>query len=409
MLNQNTIFDVIIIGSGHAGAALAISLRKKGFTGSILLTGEEAILPYERPPLSKEYMQGKIGDEQLLIRPDEFWTDQRITLAMGCAVNELNASQQYVALADGRTLGFNWCVLATGGKVRRLKCEGADLPSIHSLRNLADAKSIRDELTEVSKIAVIGAGYIGLEFAASARELGKSVTVIETQDRVLSRVTSPVIASILEEQHIRHGVTFHFGQGVSAFHGDGALQSIALEDGTTIPAQMAICGIGIDAETGLAETAGLDCDQGVLVDSCFRTSSPGILAIGDCSRHPNPFAGSRWRLESVQHAQDSAETAADLIIGEISPYAQVPTFWSQQYDLRLQSAGLNIDADDIIIRGAKGSTPFCAIYTRKGQVIAIDAINAPRDFMAARRLIQQGSKPDRSSLTDIDIPLKSLV
>tara|TARA_R110002124_G_scaffold248171_1_gene413299 strand:- start:13108 stop:14334 length:1227 start_codon:yes stop_codon:yes gene_type:complete len=408
-LDQNTIFDVVIVGSGHAGAALAISLRQKGFTGSILLTGDEATPPYERPPLSKEYLQGKIEDKQLLIRPEEFWTEQRITLAMGCAVNELNTSQRYVALTDGRTLGFNWCVLATGGKVRRLNCEGADLAGIHSLRNLADAKRIRDELTDVSQIAVIGAGYIGLEFAASARELGKTVTVIETQDRVLSRVTSPVVASFLEEQHVRRGVTFHFGQGVSALRGDGALQSVLLEDGTSIPAQMAICGIGIDAETDLAEAAGLDCEHGVLVDSCFRTSSPGILAIGDCSRHPNPFAGSLWRLESVQHAQDSAETVAALIMGDVAPYAQVPTFWSQQYDLRLQSAGLNIDADDIIVRGTTGSTPFCAIYTRKGQIIAIDAINAPRDFMGARRLIQQGSKPDRSSLIDTDIPLKSLV
>ena len=408
-MDQNTDYNVVIVGAGHAGAALAISLRQKGFAGSILLTGDEATLPYERPPLSKEYLQGKIEAERLLIRPKEFWTDQNITLVTGCAVTGLNAIKRQVSLSNGSALGFDWCVLATGGKVRQLKCEGRNLAGVHSLLNLTDAERIRDDLANVSQVAVIGAGYIGLEFAASASELGKKVTVIEAQDRVLSRVTSPVVASYLEEQHVRRGVTFHFGQGVSALRGDETLQSVILEDGTAIPAQMAICGIGMDAGTDLAEDAGLNCDHGVLVDSCFRTSSPGILAIGDCSRHPNPFAGGLWRLESVQHAQDSAETAAAVIMGDESPYAQVPTFWSQQYDLRLQSAGLNMDADDIIVRGKTGSTPFCAIYTRKGQIIAIDAINAPRDFMAARKLIQQGSKPDRESLVDASIPLKSLI
>lgn len=408
-MDKNTNIDVVIVGAGHAGANLAISLRKKGFAGSILLVGDEDTLPYERPPLSKEYLQEKITAERLLIRPEQFWSEEKIALAAGCKVTELDAAQQQVTLSDGRTYGFGWCVLATGGKVRRLVCEGADLGGIHTLRDLADADNIRDELTGVSQVAVIGAGYIGLEFAASARELGKQVTVIETQDRVLSRVTSPIVASFLEEEHINHGVTFHFGQSVSTLHGDGTLQSLVLEDGTTIPAQMAICGIGIDAETDLAEAAGLECDHGVLVDSCFRTSSPVILAIGDCSRHPNPFAGGLCRLESVQHAQDSAEIAADVIMDGGIPYAQVPTFWSQQYDLRLQSAGLCLDADDIIVRGETGKTPYCAIYTRKGQVIAIDAINAPRDFMAARKLIQQGARPDREQLGNANIPLKSLI
>ncbi|MGJ8536859.1 MAG: NAD(P)/FAD-dependent oxidoreductase [Parasphingopyxis sp.] len=407
-MDLRTSYDVVIVGAGHAGAALAIALRQKGFSGSILLIGDEPTLPYERPPLSKDYLLGKIGAERLLIRPADFWPENEVDLAVGCAAQELDPGRRRVTLSDGRDFSFGWCVLATGGKVRRLACNGAELGGVHTLRTLSDVEHIRDELDAASQVAVVGAGYIGLEFAAAARELGKRVTVIEAQQRVLSRVTSPVISRFVEEEHIRRGVSFHFGQGVSALHGKGALQEVILDDGTAIPAQMAICGIGIDAETGLAEQAGLACDNGVLVDSCFRTSAPDILAIGDCSRHPNPFAGSLWRLESVQHAQDSAVTAADAIIGNALPYAQVPTFWSQQYDLRIQSAGLSMSADEIIVRGATGSTPFSAIYTREGKVIGIDAINAPRDFMAARKLIQRGASPGRESLRDINIPLRSL-
>ncbi len=400
--------DVVIVGAGHAGAELALALRKKGFGGSILMIGAESALPYQRPPLSKDYLLDKIGRERLTLRPDEFWQEAGIYLEIGSTVNALDAAASQLTMDDGRTVSFNWCVLATGGRARRLSCPGADLAGIHTLRTLADVDRIRAELDHASAVAVIGAGFIGLEFAAVARILGKAVTIVETQPRVLSRATSPLVSAFFEKEHRRHGVQFQFGRGVTACEGDGRISAVVLDDGTWIAADMAIVGIGIDAESSLAQAAGLACNNGVLVDESFRTSAPNILAIGDCARHPNPFAGGLWRLESVQHAQDSAANAADTIMGHPAPYRSVPTFWSDQYDLRLQTAGLSKDADDILVRGDPDQGPFSAIYLSEGRVIAIDAVNSTRDFMAARKLISEGSRPDPAKLADSSLPLRAL-
>ena len=288
-----------------------------------------------------------------------------------------------------------------------LVCPGAGLPGIHQLRNLEGTLRLREALAKAERLVVIGGGFIGLEAAASARALGKQVDVIETQSRVLSRATSRIVSGFIEAQHRACGVRFHLERAVATIEGSEQASAVVLDDGTRLAADLILVGIGIDAETGLAEAAGIACHGGVLVDSAFRSSAPGVLAIGDCARHPNDFAGGLWRLESVQHAQDSAGIAADTILGRAASYHDVPAFWSEQYAFRLQSAGIARDADDLVVRGDTAQGPFSVVYLREGRIIAIDAINAPREFIAARRLIAERASLDRMRLADADVPLRA--
>lgn len=407
-INRAISRDVLIVGAGHSGAALAACLRSKGFAGSILLAGDEPHLPYERPPLSKAALTGPADYAPAPLRPAGFWERERIELASGCSVQAISPDARTARLSDGRSLRFGWCVLATGGRARKLDCPGAELPGIHSLRNLDDTRRLRAALGAAQRLVVIGGGYIGLEVAASARALGKQVDVVESQSRVLSRVTSRIVSTYIEDLHRAQGVRFHLGRGVSAITGTDRAEAVALDNGTRLEADLVLVGIGLEAETALAEAAGIACHGGVLVDSAFRSSAPGVLAIGDCARHPNPFAGGLWRLESVQHAQDSAGIAADTIIGQASSYHDVPAFWSEQYDVRLQSAGIARDADDLVVRGDTRAGPFSVVYLRDGRIIAIDAVNAPREFIAARRLIAERASLDRNRLADSGLPLRAM-
>lgn len=401
--------DIVIVGAGHAGAELARMLRVKGFSGSILLVSDEPEFPYERPPLSKACLLGQADDAKILLRPPEFWATAKIEIALNVGVTTLDPHAKVVDLADGRSFSFTWCVLATGGRLRRLTCPGADLPGVHGLRNLSDMRKLRADLAKATQLTVIGGGYIGLEVAAAARELGKEVTLVEAQPRVLARVTSPIVSEFYEKLHRTHGVTLKLGHSVSAIEGNGRVESVKMDDGTRFQSDLVVFGIGTDAEVGLAAAAGLKCNNGVVVDASFRTSAPNILAIGDCTFHPNLYADGYWRLESVQHAQSSAACATDTILGKPSSYCEIPTFWSAQYDIRLQSAGINKDADDLVIRGDQQQGSFCVIYLKNGRIISIDAVNAQRDFLAARKLIELGAHPDHSSLSDTTVPLRTLV
>lgn len=401
-------YDVVIVGAGHAGANLAINLRQKGFQGSILLVSDETHLPYERPPLSKACLLEHAADEKLWLRPASYWQDARIDLALGLTARTLDPAHKNVQLSDGRKIDFGWCVLATGGRARRLSCPGAGLDGIYILRNMADMQRIRTALATAQRLVVIGGGYIGLEVAASARLLGVAVDVVETQSRLLSRVTSQPVSDYFQSLHHRHGVHFHLGRQVSAITGNGRATGVQLDDGTYLPADLLLVGIGIEAETALAEQAGIACHGGVLVDSTFQSSAPHVLAIGDCARHPNDFAGGLWRLESVQHAQDSAAIAADQIMGHATSYQDVPAFWSEQYDVRLQSAGIARDADDLVVRGDLENGPFSIIYLREGRIIAIDALNSAREFMRARQLIAARARLDAQQLADSAQPLKAV-
>lgn len=401
--------DVLVVGAGHAGAQAAIALRRKGFAGSIMVASDEPTMPYERPPLSKAYFIGAIQIERLMLRETSFWDDQAIEFALVCKVDRLDTARSEAVLRDGRIVQFDWCVIATGGRARRLACPGNTLPGVYYLRTVADVDAIRQGLRAGARLAVIGGGYVGLEVAAAARELGHDVTVIEAENRVLSRVTSPIVSSFYERVHRAHGVKIMLNERVSAIEGEECVRSIRLGSGAQVDADLVVVGICIDAETALAEAAGLQCDAGILVDESCRTSQGHVLAIGDCSRHPNEFAGGLWRLESVQHANDSAEIAADLILGNPRTYCELPTFWSDQFEFKLQSAGIARDADRTVVRGDPENGPFTIVYLRDGRVIAADAINSPRDFMAARTLIKNSSCPDLSRLADAAVPLKSLV
>ncbi|WP_197707509.1 FAD-dependent oxidoreductase [Sphingobium sp. LB126] len=405
-MNEPIAVDVLVIGGGHAGAHLAISLRQKGFAGTITVVSDEPSLPYDRPPLSKGYLIGNLEIDRLLLRDNDYWTEQQVRFELGHRVGALDTGRKCAELEDGRIIRFRWCVFATGGKVRRLICPGSELAGIHYLRTVADVDAIRGGLENGGVLGVIGAGYVGLEVAAAAREMGHEVVVIEAQDRVLQRVTSPVVSDFFERQHRAHGVDLYLGQQVAGFAGEGRIAAVRLASGLEIPVDLAIVGIGIDADTALAEKAGIACDSGILVDEYCRTSAEGILAIGDCARHPNDFAGGLWRLESVQHAMDSAAIAADTILEAPTEYRALPTFWSDQYDLKLQSAGLNKDADEIVVRGDSKEGPLTVIYLKEGRIISVDAINNPKDFMGARSLILKEARPDRAKLADISIPLK---
>ena len=401
--------DVLIVGAGHAGAHLATSLRKKGFSGSILVVSDEMVLPYERPPLSKAYFLGSIQIDRIFIHDGDYWREHDIEFCLGEKVVGVDVEARLATLSNGNQIDFNWCVLATGSRVRKLSCCGANLDGVYYLRTVSDADKIRRNLNVERKIVVVGAGYVGLEVAAAARQLGHQVTVLETQDRVLSRMTCAEISKVLERSHLAHGVDIRLKESVEAIEGDTRARAVRLSSGDKLDADLIIVGIGIDGHTELAEAAGLNCDGGVVVDSFFRTSAPNILAIGDCSKHPNDYAGGPCRLESVQHAVSSAETAAETILNALRPYDDLPTFWSDQYDLKLQTAGITKGADDIVFRGDPQNGPLSALYLKKGQLVAIDAINNPKDFMAARKLIRSGARPDRERLANGDVPLKSFV
>ncbi|MBD3744905.1 MAG: FAD-dependent oxidoreductase [Sphingopyxis terrae] len=401
-------YDVAIVGAGHAGAHAAITLRSRGFTGSILLIGEETMLPYDRPSLSKAYMLGSIGIEQILLRDASYWAEHRIDIALGVTTDRLDTDASTLQLSDGRTIGFGHCILATGGSVRTLSCPGADLPGIHSVRSIADADAIRAALRPGMKVVIVGAGYVGLEAAAVLRELDHPVTVVEAQDRVLARVTGPGLAGFVERKHRSHGVEFRFGQQVVAIEGDGRVEAVVLQTGERLAADLVIAGIGIAARSELAEAAGLACDGGVIVDQCGRASGTSVFAIGDCARHPNSFAGGLWRLESVQHATGSAEVAADAIMNSPRCYDALPTFWSDQYDMRIQSAGILRGTCEAVVRGDMASGSFSIFYLQSGAVIALDAVNCPKDFMGGRALVQDRARVDSAQLADTSIPTRQI-
>lgn len=401
-------YDVAIVGGGHAGAHAATTLRERGFAGSILLVGDEACLPYDRPSLSKAYMLGSITIERMLLRDAGYWDERGIEMALGVTAMALDARARTLSLSDGRAIGFTNAILATGGAVRRLTCPGAELPGIHTVRALCDVDAIRAALKPGMQVVIIGAGYVGLEAAAVLAELGHRITVVEAQDRVLARVTGPTLSEYVAAKHRAHGVDIRLNAQVNAIEGEDHVEAVLLQSGERLPADMVIAGIGITPRMELAMDAGLACDGGIIVDECGRASNSAVFAIGDSARHPNAYAGGLWRLESVQHALASAELVADAIMDRPRAYDALPTFWSDQYDMRIQSAGLLTGEADPVVRGDPASGSFSIFYLQNGAVIAMDAVNCPKDFMGGRALVQTRAQPEPARLADSAVPVKQI-
>jgi 3-phenylpropionate/trans-cinnamate dioxygenase ferredoxin reductase component len=404
-------YDVLIVGAGHGGAQAAVSLRQLNFEGSIGLLGDEADPPYERPPLSKEYFSGEKTFERILIRPATFWGDRNVTLLLNRRVTAVDAPGHHVTLADGSTLSYGKLIWATGGAPRRLSCVGGDLKGVHGVRTRVDADAMLAEIESVEQVVVIGGGYIGLEAAAVLSKFGKHVTVLEALDRVLARVAGEPLSRFYENEHRVHGVDVRLNAMVTEIEGkDGRVSGVKLGDGTILPAQMVIVGIGIIPAVEPLIEAGAAGTNGVDVDEHCQTSLPDIYAIGDCAAHVNGFAAdARIRLESVQNANDQATTAVKAIIGQPQPYHAVPWFWSNQYDLRLQTVGLSTGFDEVIQRGDPEARSFSIVYLRGGKVIALDCVNAVKDYVQGRALVTGGVAPAKDALANPEIPLKTLV
>lgn len=399
---------VAIAGAGHSAGQVVATLRQKKYDGAIILIGEEPWLPYQRPPLSKKYLAGELDAERLHFKPQSFYDDRQIELRLETRIDAIDRGAKALVLSGDGTLAYDKLVIATGARPRVLDVPGVDLDGIHYLRTIADVTAIRSRLEKGTRLAIVGAGYIGLEVAAVASQLGADVTVIEMEDRVMSRVVSPAISEFYQKQHAAHGVEILLSTGVAGFSGDGQVAAVDLSDGKQLAADLVVIGIGIVPNTELAADAGLEVDNGIVVDDHCRTADPDIFAVGDCTQHPNEILGYRVRLESVHNALEQAKTAASNICGEDACYAQVPWFWSDQYDLKLQIAGLSQGYDRVIVRGDPGSRSFACLYLRDGQLIAVDAINNPKDFMQSKSLIAAHAVIDPDKLADTALELKTL-
>jgi len=399
----------IIIGGGQAATQAAQTLRQSNFDGDVTLVGEEPQLPYQRPPLSKHYLAGELDAERLHLRPAKFYADRDITLELGTRAEHLEPSARQVTLSDGRVLDYDGLLLATGSRVRKFDLPGADLFGIHYVRSIADADAIQAELLPGKKLVIVGAGYIGLEVAAVAATLGVDVTILEAADRVMARVVCPAMSQFYLGYHSNAGVEIHCNASVAAFHGHDGVDAVETAAGDRFSCDVVVVGIGITPEVSLAEASGLRCDNGIHVDDHARTEEPTIVAAGDCTTHPNPFAAGQIRLESVHNAIEQAKTAALSLLGESQPYAQVPWFWSDQFDLKLQIAGLSGAHDQIIIRGNPNDRRFSACYLRDGRLVAVEAVNSPRDFMFGRKLIAAEAVVQPERLADSETSLGELL
>lgn len=396
----------IIIGAGQAGAQAALSMRQAGFDGEILMFGAEREPPYQRPPLSKAYLQGDLDKDRLLLRPPAFYEQQKIDLRLGVDVTSVNPAAKTIATSAGETLSYDKLLLATGAPPRRLACQGSELPGVHYLRTIADSDALRPILSAGGRIVIVGAGYIGLEVAASARKAGLDVTVLEMADRVLARVAGKDISAFYEKLHQDHGVDLRLGAALDHFEGGSRVEAAVLKSGEKIPCKAVLVGVGAAPATALAEAADLRIANGVWTDEHAQTSDPFIYAAGDCASHPSKIYDRRLRLESVPNAIEQAKVAGANMAGGALIYDAVPWFWSDQYDVKLQTVGVSEGADDVILRGDVSARKFSVWYLQRGRLLAVDAVNDPASFAISKRLIGKIGI-DAKKLADPATDLKS--
>ncbi len=404
--------DVVIVGAGHGGAQVALALRTNGFEGSILMIGRESEPPYERPPLSKEYLARDKEFDRLYIRPPQFWVDKNVTLKLGTEVTSVDAAAHQVTLGDGSSVTYGKLIWAAGGDPRKLTCAGADLGGVHAVRTREDVDRLMGELDAGAKqVVVIGGGYIGLEAAAVLTKLGCAVTLLEALPRILARVAGPDISAFYEADHRAHGVDLRTNVAVDSLVGDGGkVSGVKLADGSVIPAEIVIVGIGIIPSVAPLLAAGAEGANGVNVDDHCRTSLPDVYAIGDCAAFACAYAeGAVMRLESVQNANDMGTSVAKAICGDPQPYNAFPWFWSNQYDLKLQTAGLSVGYDATVLRGDPATRSFSVLYLKEGRLIALDCVNVIKDYVQGRKLVEAGAVIDPAKLADTSVPLKELM
>ena len=403
--------SVIIIGAGQAGLQSIVSLRQSGYTQAITLIGDEAYLPYQRPPLSKAYLSGKMERDRLFLKPETFFTENNVTLKLDTRVASLDAGAKTVALESGESLAYEDLIIATGSRPRRLDLPGRDLGNIFDLRGMADIDAMQPHFIAGKKLVVIGGGYIGLEAAAVAADMGLQVHVLEAAPRLLARVAEPEISAFYDRIHKARNVTIITQSNIEGFVGEANVSGIQMADGTVIDADIVITGIGILPNIELAQAAGLSLDNGIVVNELGQTSDTHIYAAGDCTQHPNNVLGRTLRLESVPNAIEQGKAVASAICGAPKPYHQVPWFWSDQYDVKLQIAGVPTQIDHKVLRGDDTSNSFAWFYFTGDQLTGVTAVNRPAEFMAGRILIEKSAKGeatiDRDALTDETIKPKS--
>ena len=397
---------VVVVGAGQAGSAVVAKLRGLGFDGQITLVGEEPAPPYQRPPLSKAYLMGEMEEERLWLRSNAFYAEQNITLRLGEKVSAIDRAAKTLTVGDD-TLSYDHLVLTTGSTPRRLPAAiGGDLAGVYTVRTLADVDAMRAEFAPGRRVVIVGGGYIGLEAAAVARKLGLDVTVLEMAPRILQRVAAPETSDYIRALHQAHGVTILESTGLDRLLGTGHVSGVRLQDGRELPADFVIAGVGIIPGQALAEAAGLEIENGIKTDAHGRTSDPFIWSAGDCASFP--WKGGRIRLESVGNAIDQAEVVAENILGAGKDYVAKPWFWSDQYDCKLQIAGLNTGYDNIVTRGPEGEG-VSFWYYQGDTLLAVDAMNDPRGYMVGKRLIEMGKSPEKAMISDLSVQLKDLL
>lgn len=410
-MNENA--GVVVVGAGQAGGEVVAALRMAGFTGRITLVGEEPHLPYSRPPLSKDFLLGATSDEVLLLRPPHFYEKHEVHTKLGRTVTAIDRDRRVVRLDDGADLPYDTLVLATGGDARRWPDPIADsAPNLHYVRTIDDTVRLRADLVPGARLVVIGGGYVGLEIAAAGRKRGLTVTVVEAEERLLARVAGPEISAFIQRVHREEGVDLRLGASVTQLLADegGRIESVHLADGGALECDLVVIGIGLVARDGLALDAGLEVADGVVVDEFCRTEDEAIYAIGDCTRHPCSENGGMRRLESVQNASEQARVAAGAITADPRPYASVPWFWSDQYDVKLRSVGIPTKHDEVVVRGSFAEGRSAAVfYLKDGRVSAADVVSSPRDFGVAKKLVASRAELSAEQLTDESTPLKDLL
>ena len=398
---------IVIVGGGHAAGQAAASIRQEGYDAELILIGAEPHIPYQRPPLSKQYLAGEQPLDKVLLRPEKFYVDRTIDLRTGITVENIDRDGQFVACSDGSLVAYDQLLLATGSRARRPDLPGIDLGGVHTLRSIADVDKIRTDMENASHLVIIGGGYIGLEVASVAKSKEMQVTILEMEERILQRVTHPAMSAFYHELHLAKGVNIKTSSRVTAFVGDGWVNEVVCADGTSVDADLVIVGVGVVPNVELAAEAGLACDNGIVVDERCATGDSAIFAAGDCTNHPNKLLDRRLRLESVPNAMEQSRVAASNLTGGDKKYASIPWFWSDQYDLKLQMVGFSSDADESITRGAPETHEFAMFHYRGGKIIAAEAVNSPREFLVAKQLI--GKFIDPNTLSNPEVDLKSLI